>query len=112
MYLAFSFLTFSTFSYYVNIKQVLHHCDIFMLIRYLQFSNFRMTEARGSLLLSVIFTLESIEIDREEELLNNKSNCRIYPTHIVSPRRHSLKNESEYNRGYSYANRWTGYSVI
>ena len=39
------------------------------------------------------------------------SNCRI-PGLVVSRRRHSLKNESEYNRGYSYANKWAGYSAI
>ena len=35
-----------------------------------------------------------------------------YRAHIVSPGRHSLKNESEYNRGYSYANKWAAYSAI
>ena len=41
----------------------------------------------------------------------DSSNCRI-PGLIVSRRRYSLKNESEYNRGYSYANKWAGYSAI
>ena len=31
-----------------------------------------------------------------------------YPAHIVSPWRHSPKNELA---GYSYANKWTGYSL-
>ena len=44
-------------------------------------------------------------------LRKKRSNCRI-PGLIVSRRRHSLKNESEYNRGYSYANKWGGYSEI
>ena len=39
------------------------------------------------------------------------SNCRI-PGPIVSPRRHSLKNESKYNRSCCYANKWAGYSAI
>ena len=39
------------------------------------------------------------------------SNCRI-PGPIVSDRRHSLKNESEYNRGYSHAYGWARYVVV
>ena len=35
-----------------------------------------------------------------------------FPGPIVSPTRHSLKNESEYDRSYSYANKWAGYSAI
>ena len=34
------------------------------------------------------------------------------PAHIVSPRRHCLMNEPEYNIGYSHANKWAGYSLI
>ena len=33
------------------------------------------------------------------------------PAHIVSSRRHSLKNEPEYNIGYSHANKLAGYSA-
>ena len=40
-----------------------------------------------------------------------RSNCRI-PGPIVSHRRHSLKNESEYSRGHSYANSWARYVVV
>ena len=35
-----------------------------------------------------------------------------YTAQIVSPGRHSMKKESECNRGYSYANKWAGYSAI
>ena len=36
----------------------------------------------------------------------------VSPAHIVSPRRHCLMNEPEYNIGYSHANKWAGYSLI
>ena len=62
-----------------------------------------MAEARGCFLLSVIFTLEQL---KSKKSYWTTGAIAEYPTHIVSPRRHSLKNESEYNRGYSYANRW------
>ena len=62
---------------------------------------------------SHIFSMEVPHFETCERWLNivMYCNCRI-PGLIVSRRRHSLKNESEYNRGYSYANKWAGYSAI
>ena len=47
-----------------------------------------------------------------ESMARDMGTITEYPAHNVCPRRHSLKNESEYDTRSSYANKRAGYSAI